>query len=27
VEMEEEGIRIVSYTDKDGKEIEQIIFE
>lgn len=27
VEMEEEGIRIMSYTDKDGKEIEQIIFE
>jgi hypothetical protein len=27
VEMEEEGIRIVSYKDKDGKEIEQIIFE
>ncbi|CAA7195636.1 hypothetical protein [Chryseobacterium potabilaquae] len=27
VEMEEEGIRIVSYRDKDGKEIEQITFE
>lgn len=27
VEMEEEGIRIMSYKDKDGKEIEQIIFE
>jgi hypothetical protein len=27
VEMEEEGIRIVSYKDKDGKEIEQITFE
>ncbi|MCW3161980.1 hypothetical protein [Chryseobacterium oryctis] len=27
VEMEEEGIRIVSYKDKDGKEVEQIIFE
>lgn len=27
VEMEEEGIRIVSCKDKDGKEIEQIIFE
>ncbi|UTX47850.1 hypothetical protein [Chryseobacterium sp. MA9] len=27
VEMEEEGIRIVSYKDKDGNEIEQITFE
>lgn len=27
VEMEEEGIRIVSYKDKDGDEIEQITFE
>lgn len=27
VEMEEEGIRIVSYTDKDGKTVEQITFE
>jgi|UPI000646D09F hypothetical protein len=27
VEMEEEGIRIVSYQDKDGKTIEQITFE
>ncbi|MDQ0591719.1 hypothetical protein QFZ37_000088 [Chryseobacterium ginsenosidimutans] len=27
VEMEEEGIRIVSYKDKDGKTIEQITFE
>lgn len=27
VEMEEEGIRIISYTDKDGKEIEEITFE
>lgn len=27
VEMEDEGIRIVSFKDKDGKEVEQIIFE
>ncbi|MGE8512163.1 MAG: hypothetical protein ACN6N7_05620 [Chryseobacterium culicis] len=27
VEMEEEGIRIVSHKDKDGNEIEQITFE
>ena len=27
VEMEEEGIRIVSYKDKDGNEVEQITFE
>ncbi|WP_294304730.1 hypothetical protein [uncultured Chryseobacterium sp.] len=27
VEMEEEGIRIVTLKDKDGKEVEQIIFE
>lgn len=27
VSMEAEGIRIVSYKDKDGKEVEQITFE
>ncbi len=27
VEMEEEGIRIVTMKDKDGREVEQIIFE
>ncbi len=27
VEMEEEGIRIVTLKDKDGSEVEQIIFE
>ncbi len=27
IEMEEEGIRLVSFTDKDGKTVEEIIFE
>ena len=27
VEMEEEAIRIVTFTDKDGKQIEEITFD
>ena len=27
IEMEEEGIRLVTFTDKDGKTVEEIIFE
>lgn len=27
VEMEEEGLRLVIFTDKDGKQVEEIIFE
>ena len=27
IEMEEEGIRIQTFQDKDGKTIEEIIFE
>lgn len=27
IEMEEEGIRLVTFTDKDGRTVEEIIFE